>query len=576
VALSPEVEARARRAALENALAHDGAAQSGPVIARLLATDASLRPQADALRALVSEIVTEIRGLPPAELADRLTTLGGPETERPRAARSEAPDFPELLGAVRGKVVLRMAPFPSGVLHIGNSRMLFVHQLYRERYDGKILLVFDDTVGSAQKRIETEFFDLIIGDCELAGVRPDAVYYKSDRIPAFYPWARRVIEKGGAYVCRCPQELLGKNRVAGRPCPERSQTVSETLEEWEKMLANTYGPGEAVLRLRTDMADPDPAFRDRVLMRISDIDHPRVGRKYTIWPMLEFSWAVDDIELGVTHVLRGKDLVIEDRMQRYVWDLLGIPGPPFVHWGILRVREAKVAKSKSYAEVKSGFYDGFSDPRTWSLRSLERRGISMASLREFILSFGMSLADIEVPAETLYSENRKRIDATTVRRSFVPDPVRVVVEGYPFDLAHVTLPNHPDRSELGQRTVAAGPSFYLPRRDLAVHVGEEIRLKDLINVRLGSGETLAAGTMGAVFTSRENRKLPRLQWVGGEGAVSVDLLGLEGDHTTGLGEAALSEARPGDILQFERVGFVRVEVDWKPGSTPLRVVYGHP
>ena len=576
MALSPEVEARARRAALENALAHDGAAQSGPVIARLLATDASLRPQADALRALVSEIVTEIRGLPPAELADRLTTLGGPETERPRAARSEAPDFPELLGAVRGKVVLRMAPFPSGVLHIGNSRMLFVHQLYRERYDGKILLVFDDTVGSAQKRIETEFFDLIIGDCELAGVRPDAVYYKSDRIPAFYPWARRVIEKGGAYVCRCPQELLGKNRVAGRPCPERSQTVSETLEEWEKMLANTYGPGEAVLRLRTDMADPDPAFRDRVLMRISDIDHPRVGRKYTIWPMLEFSWAVDDIELGVTHVLRGKDLVIEDRMQRYVWDLLGIPGPPFVHWGILRVREAKVAKSKSYAEVKSGFYDGFSDPRTWSLRSLERRGISMASLREFILSFGMSLADIEVPAETLYSENRKRIDATTVRRSFVPDPVRVVVEGYPFDLAHVTLPNHPDRSELGQRTVAAGPSFYLPRRDLAVHVGEEIRLKDLINVRLGSGETLAAGTMGAVFTSRENRKLPRLQWVGGEGAVSVDLLGLEGDHTTGLGEAALSEARPGDILQFERVGFVRVEVDWKPGSTPLRVVYGHP
>jgi glutamyl-tRNA synthetase len=576
VVLSPEVEARARRAALENALAHDGAAQAGPVVARLLATDASLRPEAEAVRSLVSEVVAEIRGLPPAELEDRLAALGGPETERPKIARSEAPDFPELLGAVRGKVVLRMAPFPSGVLHIGNSRMLFVHQLYRERYDGKILLVFDDTAGSAGKRIETEFFDLILGDCELAGVRPDAVYYKSDRIPTFYPWARRVIEKSGAYVCRCPQELLGKNRVAGRPCPERSQTVSETLEEFEKMLGNAYGPGEAVLRLRTDMSDPDPAFRDRVLLRISDIDHPRVGRKYTVWPMLEFSWAVDDIELGVTHVLRGKDLVMEDRMQRYVWDLLGIPGPPFVHWGMLRVREAKVAKSKSYREVRSGLYDGFADPRTWSLRSLERRGISMESLRQFILSFGMSLADIEVPAESLYSENRKRIDATTVRRAFVPDPVRVEVEGYPFDLAHVTLPNHPDRPELGHRTVTAGPSFYLPRRDLVAHVGQEIRLKDLINVRLDSGEALSTGTMRAVFTSRENRKLPRLQWVGGEGAVAVDMLGLEGDHSTGLGEAALSEARPGDIVQFERVGFVRVETDWEPGSTPLRVVYGHP
>jgi glutamyl/glutaminyl-tRNA synthetase len=267
---------------------------------------------------------------------------------------------------------------------------------------------------------------------------------------------------------------------------------------------------------------------------------------------------------------------MEDRMQRYVWDLLGIPGPPFVHWGILRVREAKVAKSKSYQEVRSGLYDGFADPRTWSLRSLDRRGISMEALRQFILSFGMSLADIEVPAETLYSENRKRIDATTVRRAFVADPIRVDVEGYPFDLAHVTLPNHPDRPELGRRAVAAGPSFFLARRDLAAHAGEEVRLKDLVNVRLENEVARSQGTMRAVFTSRENRKLPRLQWVGVEGAVPVDLLGLEGDHSTGLGESALSASGPREVVQFERVGFVRVDSDWVPGSTPLRVVYGHP
>ncbi|HYA53971.1 MAG TPA: glutamate--tRNA ligase family protein, partial [Thermoplasmata archaeon] len=409
-----------------------------------------------------------------------------------------------------------------------------------------------------------------------AGVRPDEVHYKSDRIPLFYPWARRVIQKGAAYVCRCPQELLGKNRAAGVACPERTQTVPEALEEFEKMLGNSYGPGEAVLRLKTDMADPDPAFRDRVLLRITDVDHPRVGRKYRVWPMLEFSWAVDDIELGMTHILRGKDLVMEDRMERYIWDLLGIPGPVFVHWGILRVREAKVSKSKSYREIKTGVYDGFADPRTWSLRSLVRRGISMDALRDFILSFGMSLADIEVPAETLYAENRKRIDATTMRRAFVADPVRVDVDEYPFDLARVTLPNHPDRPELGTRSVAAGPAFYLARRDLLAHPGEEIRLKDLVNVRLEGAVTPTAGSARAVFTSRENRKLPRLQWVGVEGAVAVDLLGTEGDHSAGLAEGSLSEAAPGTVLQFERVGFVRVETDWTPGTQPLRVVYGHP
>jgi len=190
--------------------------------------------------------------------------------------------------------------------------------------------------------------------------------------------------------------------------------------------------------------------------------------------------------------------------------------------------------------------------------------------------FGMSLADIEVPAETLYSENRKRIDATTVRRAFVADPVRVDVQGYPFDLSEVSLPNHPDRPELGARKVAAGPSFYLARRDLAAHAGEEVRLKDLVNVRLEGGPPVSGGSMRAAFTSRENRKLPRLQWVGVTGSVPVDLLGLEGDHTQGLGESALFSAHPGQVVQFERVGFVRVESDWQTGTTPLRVVYGHP
>ncbi|MGA8302609.1 MAG: glutamate--tRNA ligase [Thermoplasmata archaeon] len=576
MALPPEVATRARRVAIENSLAHDGTPRTGPIVARLLATEPTLRPQAAEVRALVASVVAEVSALPRSDLETQLAALGGPEPERAKEGKSEGGDFPDLPGAVQGKVTLRMAPFPSGVLHIGHGRMLYVHQHYRERYGGKLLLVFDDTIGSEEKRVETEFFDLILGDCDLAGVKPDSVVYKSDRIPLFYPWARRIIDRGAAYVCRCPAELLRNNRAQGIACPERAQSPPEAADEWERMLGGAYAPGVAVLRLKTDLADPDPAFRDRVLFRISDVDHPRVGKKYRVWPLLEFSWAVDDLELGITHVLRGKDLVIEDRMERYIWDLLNIQGPPFLHWGILRVREAKVAKSKAYREVKSGLYDGWSDPRTWSLRSLDRRGISMEALRAFILSFGMSLADIEVPAETLYAENRKRIDATTVRRAFVPDPARVEVSGYPDGLATVELPNHPDRPDLGKRVVPAGPSFFLPYRDLASRPGAEIRLKDLLNVRLPAAIPASGETIRAEFTSRENQKLPRLQWVGAEGAVVVDVLDPEGNHSSGAGEAALGEARPRDILQFERVGFVRIDGNWAPGARPLRAVYGHP
>ena len=566
---------RIRRAVLENAVDHDGLPQASAVMARLLATDPVLRREAEAVRDAVAGAIASLRGLPMAELEDRLASLGGREAGRPARPRSAGGEFPELPGAVDGRVVLRMAPFPNGVLHIGHGRLLYVHQYYRERYHGKLLLVFDDTIGSEEKRAEPEFFELIRQDCELAGVHPDAVHYKSDRIAAQYPWAERVIDRGGAYVCRCPADLLRARRAEGIACPERGESPEETRDGWRRMLDGGYGPGEAVLRLRSDMTDPDPAFRDRVLFRISDVDHPRVGHKYRVWPMLEFSWAVDDVELGVTHVLRGKELVIEDRMQQYLWGLLGISGPPFLHWGLLRVREAKVAKSKANREVRSGLYDGWADPRTWSLRSLDRRGISMEALRAFILSFGLSLADIDVAAETLYAENRKRIDAGTPRRAFVPDPVRVEVDGFPDDLGTVALPNHPDRPELGAREVPTGPAFHLPRRDLLAHAGSEVRLKDLLNVRLPA-EIPPEGPVRTAFTSRENRKLPRLQWVGADGAVPVDLLGVDGRHALGLGEAALAAARPRDVFQFERVGFVRVDGPGGPGPPPLRVVFGHP
>ncbi len=574
--VAPELEQRVRRLVLENAVEHDGVARTGPVVARLLAADPALRAQADAVRDEVARWVAELEGVPRAELVDRLTALGGPVARPAPAVATPGGEFPDLPGAEAGKVVMRMAPFPSGALHIGNARMLFIHDHYRKRYGGRLLLVFDDTIGSEEKRVETEFFDLILGDCELAGVPPDAVFYKSDRIPRHYPWARQVIEKGAAYVCRCPAEQLRENRAAGRACPERAQTVGEALDEWEKMLAGGYGPGEAVLRLKTDLAEPDPAFRDRVLFRISDLDHPRVGRRYRVWPMLEFSWAVDDVELGVTHVLRGKDLVIEDRMQRFIWDLLAVEGPPFLHWGVLRVREAKLSKSKSNREVRSGQYDGWADPRTWSLRSLDRRGISMEALRAFTLSFGLSTTDIEVPAETLYAENRQRIDGGTPRRAFVAEPVRLEVDGYPFDLAQVELANHPERPELGRRTVAAGPAFFLARADLAAHAGAEVRLKDLVNVRLPETIPAAGGTAHAVFTDRPNRRLPRLQWVGAGGAVPVDLLQIDGSHVPGLAEGALGGAMARAAFQFERVGFVRLDAGVIAGNAPVRVVYGHP
>ena len=577
VPVPPSAAREVRRLALANAVEHSAAARAGPILARLLSVHPELRSSARDLELEVRAQVDAVNAMSPTQREEELQTLGGAPPAGPRPTGRGAEELPPLPGAEPGRVVLRLAPFPSGALHIGNGRMIFVNDYYRRRYDGRLLLVFDDTIGTEDKRADPELFDTIREDLELAGAAPDAVYYKSDRIPRFYPWAVRVIERDAAYVCRCPAELLRENRKAGTACPERSEDRATTLAEWERMLGGEYGEGEAVLRLKTDLADPDPAFRDRVLFRISELDHPRVGRRYRVWPLLEFSWAVDDIELGITHVLRGKDLVIEDRMEERLWSLLGVRGPPFLHWGLLRVREAKLSKSKSYREVKGGIYDGWADPRTWSLRSLVRRGITMEALRRFTLSFGLSLADIEVPAETLYAENRPIIDPIAVRRAFVTDPIELHVEGLPPMPERLEMPNHPDRPETGSRPVYAGPTFWMARRDLADRAGEELRLKDLLNVRLPAEiPTEGTGPVRAAFVDRENRRLPRLQWVGSAFAVPVDLLDVDGSHRTGLGEAALARVAPGTLVQLERVGFARVEDDYSPGAEPVRLCYGHP
>ncbi|MCI4317377.1 MAG: glutamate--tRNA ligase family protein, partial [Thermoplasmata archaeon] len=218
MSLPPELHQRARRLVLENAVEHGGEPRVGPIVARLLATDPSLRSRASDVTSLVAETIAAVTGLSPEVRASELANLGGAEAVAVRPTKV-AGELPALPGAEPGKVVLRMAPFPSGALHIGNARMIFLNDYYRRKYDGKLLLVFDDTVGSEEKRVDAELFGVIRADLDRCGVPVDAVLYKSDRLPTHYAWAERVIALGATYVCFCPSTILQANRRAGIACP---------------------------------------------------------------------------------------------------------------------------------------------------------------------------------------------------------------------------------------------------------------------------------------------------------------------------------------------------------------------
>ncbi len=537
-----------RKYALQNAVLHGGKAEPKAVLGKLLAEDPALRPRARELSANVERIVAEVNRLGPDVQRAQLEALAPELLERPKAEAGPK-ELPLLPDAEDGKVVCRLAPYPSGPLHIGNARAFVLNDAYVKRYHGRLLLVFDDTIGSEEKPLLPEAFDQVKDGLDWAGVEYHEVLYKSDRIPIHYEWAQKLLETGSAYACTCDAETLRKNREAGEACAHRSQDADETIAIWEAMLSGEYEEGEAVLRLKTDMRDPNPAFRDRVLFRVANREHPRVGTKYHVWPMLEFSWAIDDHLLGVTHVIRGKDLVIEDEMETRLWDVLGIERRPrFVHFGILRFKDFELSKSRYRREIAAGRLTGIDDPRTWSLQSLRRRGIRPAALRGFVLSFGLSQADIEVAAETLYAENRKLIDPDANRYFFVPEPVTIEVEALPA-VESAKVPLHPDFPGRGMRTVPVGPKLHVAREDFERLRGQEVRLKDFCNVVLDHR---------ARFLSMENRDIPKIQWVG-HGGLETKLVMPTGFESRGLSEPAVASLHVDDVIQFERIGFARID-----------------
>jgi len=537
----------ARKYALQNAVLHGGKADPKAVLGRLLAEDPLLRPRAKQLAAEVARVVEAVNALEKEAQRAELAVLAPELLERVKAEAGPK-ELPPLPDAVEGKVVLRLAPYPSGPLHIGNARTFLLNDAYAKRYRGKLLLVFDDTIGSEEKPILPEAFDQVKEGLDWAGVEYHEILYKSDRIPTHYAWAEKLLATGHAYVCECDADTLRRNREAGKTCAHRAQDADETLALWRAMLSGEFGEGEAVVRLKTDMADPNPAFRDRVLFRIAEREHPRVSTRYRVWPLLEFSWAVDDHLLGITHVIRGKDLVMEDLMETRIWDVLGVARRPhFVHMGILRFKDVELSKSRYRREIAEGRLTGIDDPRTWSLQSLRRRGIRPSALRDFLLAFGLSLNDIEVPAETLYAENRKVIDKDANRYFFVPDPVGVEIAGLP-PTREVRVPLHPDFPGRGARTIPVDGKVFVAKADFDRLAGTEVRLKDFCNVVLDRRAT---------FVSLENKEIPKIQWV--DHGVSASLAMPDGSDLKGLAEPAVASLRVDDVVQFERVGFARID-----------------
>jgi glutamyl-tRNA synthetase len=523
-----------------------GKASQDAVIKKILTEVPCAKEKIKDLIEIVKDVVTEVNSMSTSEIEKKIFELGIHEVKK----EEKKEILPELESAEYGKVIMRLAPFPSGPLHIGNARMAILNDYYVKRYGGRLILFYDDTIGSEEKPIDKEAYELIKDGLDWLGVEYHEVMYKSDRLEIYYKYAEELIKIGKAYVCTCSKDEIKKNRRLGIECLCRKRTVEENLELFKQMLEGKIEEGKAVVRLKTDMKHPNPAFRDRVLLRISEREHPRVGRKYRVWPMLEFSWAIDDYLIGTTHILRGKELVIEDMMQEYIWNIFGWRKAKFIHYGLLKLKEegAKLSKSKTRKMIEKGEIRGWDDPRTWSLQSLRKRGFQPEAIRNFILKLGLSEADITIPIEILYSENRKIVDKIANRYFAVLNPLRIELD-YPIE--KISIRRHPDFLDRGVREILVNPKeIYVEKEDFEKLKGSNVGLIGMCTIKL---EKLSK------FISEEvTQEIPKIHWVSSPN-VNIIIVMPNGKEKEAIAEEGIKELKEGDIVQFYRIGFCRLD-----------------
>jgi len=553
--LRERVVREAEKHALFNALKHESDPEVGAIMGPLMGENPEFREHGDEIPGVIGGVVDRIGDMTTEERRERLGELA-PEMLEELSAEEEAdeqplPDLPNV--DEYEEVRMRCAPNPNGPWHIGNARMPAVIGTYKEMYDGWMLVRFDDT-DPETKRPDLDAYEGILEAVDYLGFEPDEVIKASDRVDLYYDRARELIELGGAYTCSCEQEDFSDLKNAGEACPHRDKDPETTREEFERMVDGEYDPGEMVLRVKTDIEHKNPALRDWVAFRMIDTPHPReAAAEYRCWPMLDFQSGIDDHETGVTHIIRGIDLQDSAKRQGFVYDYFGWEYPEVVHWGHVQLDAYDVKMSTSTIKelIERGDLDGWDDPRAPTVASLKRRGIRGEAIVDALVELGTSTSDVDLAMSSIYAKNRDLVEDGADRYFLVRDGVEIPVDGGPDD-AHP--PRHPEHEDRGTRDIPVGDAVLIEPDDRP-DPGETVWLKGYGPV-VYDGETFEY-TDDDIGIVREGG-VDVIHWAPAAGGVPVRMRTMEGD-VEGVAEPEFADTDVDEIVQFERVGFVRVD-----------------
>lgn len=564
-----ELKENIRKTALLNAVKHEGKAQTGSVIGKILGEKPDLRSRVKEVSTLVGKIVKEVNALSFGE-QKRVVEENWPEALI-KGKSEEEKHLPPLPNVDRyHQVVTRFSPNPDCVLHLGSARAIILCHEYARIYKGRFILRFEDTDPKIKKPV-LEFYDRIREDLTWLSCRPDEEHIQSDRIPIYYEYAEKLLKAGNAYVCTCQPEVFREKTLASKPCDCRGLPIEEHLARWRRMQQGSYSEGEAVLRVKTDLNHPNPAVRDWPAARIIDADkypHPRVGSKYRVWPLYNLACGVDDHLLGVTHIIRGKEHLTNQVRQEYMYKHLCWEYPEAIHYGRLKITGAYLSKSKIVQGMREGLFEDWDDPRLATFAALRRRGITPEAIKKMIIDIGPKTQDVVLSWENLYAYNRKILDPEANRYFFVQNPIELAVREIPREYKS-RLNLHPEYPERGFREYTIKPkgdehtvTFWVSSKDIdATKRGNLIRLMELFNVRVENANSYSARAsfVSDAYEEAKKEKTQLIHWIPVGEDTPCQVVMPDATISEGIAEKTCRRLKQNTMIQFERFGFVRID-----------------
>jgi glutamyl-tRNA synthetase len=578
--------------ALKNAIQYGGKARNEIVISKTIAQRPDLRNN---LKILIPEIKVEVQKINSLTLNEQKVLLVHIAPHEPvpdkKITRDHDTNLPALQDAEIGNVMTRFPPEPNGYPHLGHAKAAIIDEEYARRYNGKLILRFDDTNPLNEK---SEYYDAIIEGLEWLGIEPDIVKNTSDDIQLLCNYGKKLVEIGGAYVCTCSQPVIRDLRSKGLQCDCRMDT-SRDEDLLGKFFDGSFEPNAAVLRFKGNMADRNTAMRDPTLFRIIDGHHPKLGNSNRIWPTYDFAAPLEDSLDGVTHALRTKEYELRNPLYFAILERLSLRKPLMLEFSRLEFEGMPVSKRKIKPLIEKGLVQGWDDPRLPTLAAIKRRGFQPQAIRKFVLSLGLTLSETKPPFEALEAYNRKIIDSQCMRLFFVRDPVQLQVRNGDFT-KEVTLNNHPSIN-LGHRDVRVSNSFYIAGDDAdSIRVGDEIRLMELYNIRIADIRSQYTSQFSGSDSTSSDRKvhrsnksntarliiaeqtgdylkhdIPKIQWVAMEDASPYRIMIAKAlyigeyyntnslETCEGFAESYVSALKQGTIIQLVRFGFCRID-----------------